>query len=240
MHRSGTSLIASILYKIGFFMGEELLGKNISNPLGHFEDQNLIDLNDQILSAAGGTWYDPPERGAILNQSGKFQQEIVSSVAAMPSGLWGWKDPRLCLTIELFLPYLDTPVFIICRREPSSIAESLYRRNRIDYKQGLSVVDIYQKRIDLFLEKYPDHRRMIIRYEEICSNPDQAVRQIIDFLKLEIQPKIFREAVKSVVSRTRIHRMERRIERNDLIKTAFFQFFKNPKVFFIKLKNYLT
>ena len=105
MHRSGTSLVAGILFRFGIFMGKNFLGIHASNPFGHFEDQNVIDLNDQILAAAGGSWKDPPGSEAILNQADKFRKEIISLIAAMPSGTWGWKDPRLSITIELFLPY---------------------------------------------------------------------------------------------------------------------------------------
>jgi len=66
-----------------------------------------------------------------------MKEDIVSVLAQMPVGTWGWKDPRLSLTIELFLPYLHNPVFVICTRKSQTIAESLFRRDGIEVKRGL-------------------------------------------------------------------------------------------------------
>ena len=58
MHRSGTSMIASILNKLGVSMGKVMLGKTPSNPLGHFEDKDFYNLNRKILKLQeeiGGT-----------------------------------------------------------------------------------------------------------------------------------------------------------------------------------------
>ena len=60
MHRSGTSLTAGGLEKIGIDMGDNQLGANQWNPLGHFENVDFVGLNDRILNTAGGNWLDPP------------------------------------------------------------------------------------------------------------------------------------------------------------------------------------
>jgi hypothetical protein len=240
MHRSGTSLVAGCLSKIGLFLGSELLGKNASNPLGHFEDQNLIELNDRILAAAGGTWDNPPPREKILNQAGAFHADITSLVSSMPSGTWGWKDPRLSLTIELFRPYIENPVFIVCQREFMRIAESLYNRNTIPVERGIELALLYRQRIDAFFECYPDLRRISVSHEDMCSDPGRIIRLLCSFLHIELKPGQYRKSVRFVVSKTKIRRLKRRIHRGDLVKAAFTQFFKNPRVFFIKLKNFLS
>ena len=232
MHRSGTSLVAGILFRFGIFMGKNFLGIHASNPFGHFEDQNVIDLNDQILAAAGGSWKDPPGSEAILNQADKFRKEIISLIAAMPSGTWGWKDPRLSITIELFLPYLHNPVFIVCQREPLLIVDSLYRRSQIDRKQGLRLTDIYQKRIEYVLEKYPDHRRMFVSHKEICSDPGAVIRQIITFLRLEIPPKKYRAARRFVMPKFRVHIAGEIIQKSVSTKAALLNILKIIKSVF--------
>jgi hypothetical protein len=239
MHRSGTSLIAGILHKCGIFLGTDLLGENISNPFGHFEDQRLLDLNNKILTAAGGTWFEPPTENAIYAQADRMKEEIVSALSHMPAGTWGWKDPRLSLTIELFLPYLHNPVFIICNREATAIAESLYRRDGIEMKSGLSIACIYQDRIKRIIEHHPDVRRMVVTYEKICSDPASVISRLISFIGLDVHPRQYRAAKRFVVPRKVIRRLERRIRRNELIKAGFHQLYKNPIVFFEKLVKHI-
>ena len=49
MHKSGTSMVAGVLEKLGANMGKELLGPHWSNPLGHFENVKFVNLNERIL-----------------------------------------------------------------------------------------------------------------------------------------------------------------------------------------------
>jgi len=98
MHRSGTSMIASFLNKLGVSMGKVMLGKTPSNPLGHFEDKDFYDLNRKILKFAGGNWRNPPKEENILAQKDKFNKEIVDLIFIKnKEKYWGWKDPKLAL-----------------------------------------------------------------------------------------------------------------------------------------------
>ena len=76
MHRSGTSMIAGILECLGVNLGENQLGKQWFNPLGHFEDVDFLSLNKDILASAGGSWDQPPSNTAILAQGDQFQKKI--------------------------------------------------------------------------------------------------------------------------------------------------------------------
>ena len=62
MHKSGTSMVAGVLEKLGVNMGKELLGPHWSNPLGHFENVKFVNLDERILKEAKGSWNNPPKR----------------------------------------------------------------------------------------------------------------------------------------------------------------------------------
>ncbi len=49
-HRSGTSVTAQLLHGAGLFLGYELLEALPSNPYGHFEDREVVELDRQILA----------------------------------------------------------------------------------------------------------------------------------------------------------------------------------------------
>ena len=55
-HRSGTSATARLLHRAGLFLGYELLEALPSNPYGHFEDREVVDLHRHILNGNEQTW----------------------------------------------------------------------------------------------------------------------------------------------------------------------------------------
>ncbi len=75
MHKSGTSLVAGALKKAGVNMGDNLLGRHWSNPLGHFEDMDFFRLNRKILREVGGGWDNPPSLDKVLSLKEKFHQD---------------------------------------------------------------------------------------------------------------------------------------------------------------------
>ena len=49
MHRSGTSLTSNWLHQCGLFLGENLIGPDIGNKFGHFENEDFLHLHVQTL-----------------------------------------------------------------------------------------------------------------------------------------------------------------------------------------------
>src|SRR6266581_4628774 len=62
MHRSGTSVVTRILNTLGVDLGPEetLMKPTGDNAGGYWEQQRIVDLNDDVLARLGGTWDDPP------------------------------------------------------------------------------------------------------------------------------------------------------------------------------------
>ncbi|HEC68495.1 MAG TPA: glycosyltransferase [Candidatus Desulfofervidus auxilii] len=198
MHRSGTSMTAGVLHRLGVNMGKNLMKGNWANPLGYFENLEFVRLNDRILQAAGGSWNDPPGREKILAQKEKFSSEIYNLIQKEKSEIWGWKDPRTTLTIELFLPYLENPYFLICYRNPLSIAESLKRRDGTSIEFGLKLTGIYNQRIVDFLEKHPHLKKIYLPYEDIVSYPELWLKKLVNFLGLNPTNEEFQKALEFI------------------------------------------
>ena len=154
MHRSSTSLVAGGLIKMGVDLGKELLPPGLGNPKGHFENLEFLHLNEQIIKEAGGSWNNPPPLEAIMKLKEEYSSKIQEIVKRNQSELWGWKDPRTTLTIPLFVPFLEDPIFIGCFRKPLKIAKSLEKRDRIPIKRGLEIAKIYNKRLLNFLKDF--------------------------------------------------------------------------------------
>lgn len=146
--RSATSLVAKGLHDNDVSMGRRLLGASPSNPWGHFEDRQVIAINDRILEAAGGCWHDPPPHDAIAAVE---TDEPAAYVASRTGPLWGMKDPRLSLTWPLWLPHLTGDVHVIwARRHPRQVALSLQRRDGTPVDVGMRLAKVYERRILMF------------------------------------------------------------------------------------------
>ncbi len=162
MHRSATSMVARSLHTAKeVHMGDDLLLNLHDNPEGHYEDKKFLFLNREILQAAGGWWDNPPSRQNILKAGLRFEgrikktiQEAVSSARTRGCTSWGFKDPRTALTIDLYVPYLPNPQFIVCYRSPVDVAKSLQKRNGFPIQKGLELTTLYNNRINKFMKRW--------------------------------------------------------------------------------------
>ena len=133
MHRSGTSMVASLLRRAGLYLGEEadLLPSAEGNPDGYFENRKFVDLNEELLSRLGGTYFRPPAfapgwaEAAAAALGGEARAVLRGFAGREP---WGWKDPRNSLTLPFWLSLLPEMRVIICLRNPLEVALSERRR----------------------------------------------------------------------------------------------------------------
>ena len=165
MHRSGTSLVASMLEAMGVHMGDRLLPPSENNPRGYFEDLDFYNLNRAILHDAGGDWANPPSVRAISEAGERVKHEIAKVVAEKQAGgLWGWKDPRTCLTVPLYHHLLDDVRYVVVKRDSPDVSRSLTKRNGPGNWAGLH--RIYTQRLEAFLANV-DAPVLRLRYEDL-------------------------------------------------------------------------
>lgn len=183
MHRSGTSLVAGIVRKLGVHMGEELLPANRSNPTGHHEARDIVRLNNEILRHNGGTWHAPPEPEKIKCSAARFRQKIRHLVLRrnLRYPKWGWKDPRTVLTLELYLPHLTTPRIIVCRRDCEQVARSLSARDGTPLEANRRLCRDYNDRLARVSRRIP---QLAVQYEALRDNPYGEVLKLSRFLRV--------------------------------------------------------
>jgi len=140
MHRSGTSAITRAVNLLGVFLGEEkdIMSPLEDNPLGFWERDDVVDLHERILSHFKRPWDTPlslPDGWHLSEEAGPFRNELLTLVKNNFSGkkLWGWKDPRTCLTLELWKDVLrELDIELACLfavRNPLDVARSLEKRD---------------------------------------------------------------------------------------------------------------
>ena len=128
-HRSGTSAVARSLHLGGVYLGDDLLGAKPSNPHGHFEDVEVIHLHRDILDVNGHTWLvHQPFEPLIPDDSWKAIGAFARKREATGRP-WGFKDPRVCLFLPLWLHVLPDAHIIVAFRSPAEAVRSLHTRH---------------------------------------------------------------------------------------------------------------
>jgi glycosyltransferase involved in cell wall biosynthesis len=136
MHRSGTSLVASLLAAWNVRMGHQLPPADRGNPAGYFEDVDFLELNRRILVAC-----TPPEDGHRdwgWTESENFDDAQLpayrNAAAALVAarehagGPWGWKDPRTSMLLDFWDEVLGREArFLLLYRHPWEVADSMLR-----------------------------------------------------------------------------------------------------------------
>lgn len=179
MHRSATSLVTSVLRQAGLDVGQDQ-GAGHGNLRGHFEDRDFYRLHEDLLAAAGHDCFTAegdllPPAGSPLAQRARA---LVAARSALP--LWGWKDPRTCLFLDLWQPLLPDAVYLFLYRHPLDVALSLWRRNtddvlRRDPLLAIRSWQIHNERLLAFSERHRE-RCVLAQVPAVTRDLDGLVR----------------------------------------------------------------
>lgn len=177
MHRSGTSMVAGILRRLGVHFGAEpdLLPANSANELGYFEHQRTLALNDALSRANKVSWRTLPslDTASALAGSDEYSAGVKDLVAELDEHApWGVKDPRLSFLLPLWRAHARNPHVIICVRKPDAVARSLSHRNGLSPAYGAALWELYTLAALRNSEKLP---RTVITYEECLLDPHRTI-----------------------------------------------------------------
>ena len=182
--RSGTSMTAGILHRLGVFMGTKVLGATKDNLLGHFEDIEMSRVNRRMLKAALGSWSNPPVPWLLEQVATDEQMAPLIEWRNERHDVWGFKDPRTSLTLAKWLLELENPRIIWCRRDGDAVTRSLVKRNQLDYATAYDLWLIYNKRIaDVCVDR---DDVLEVQYEDVLDEPRAWVARIASFAGVEV------------------------------------------------------
>ena len=145
MHRSGTSCLAGMLQLAGFFTGlvEEW---SPDNNKGSRENSAIVNLNDSLLSSAGGSWQKTEVLLAPSERQIQKRDHILQQLDSKKLP-WMFKDPRTLFTLPFWLDAIPEVRMIGIFRNPVSVANSLLVRNSIPINEGLRLWKAYNQRL---------------------------------------------------------------------------------------------
>ena len=132
MHRSGTSLVASILVAAGWRAPGAMLSADRGNARGYFEDRRVHDLHRRLLESYDTAWDLGPRLRELRTQPFSLaprEQAVADIVDAFRAGgPWVWKNPRATLFLDAWAERFPEAQVVICVRAPSAVVDSMWRR----------------------------------------------------------------------------------------------------------------
>jgi predicted O-methyltransferase YrrM len=229
--RSGTSMVAGILQILGVAM-DARKRPNPFNPKGDFESIDAHKINCKIYNLAAGKnlgdepHWNPPPYEKILAQKDKVKEDIQRFVLEKSKNrrIWGWKNPKTTLTIELFLPYLSNPHFVIVTRNPIKVAQSTARmtKGQADFYKAFRLLNFYNNEMLNFLERHPDLPRLFLAFEDIIEDPIKEAKKLADFLGLELTKEKKVKIKKFVIPKEKIQIEKRKAIIKNFIRGKIF------------------
>lgn len=178
--RSGTSAVAGMLVRAGFFAGaaDDVYPADSSNPDGHHENLGTVLTNERLLWQLGGTIFSPPElpidedarRGAVAAVRSELER-VIRAADGAPLVI---KDPRIALMLPVwgeFVPGLLHPVLVV--RHPVETAGSLFARDAMVMPVALAV---WEYHLTTLLAHLDSHEVSVAPYPAVVSDEGLATR----------------------------------------------------------------
>lgn len=178
MHRSGTSALAGALVGLGLNPGDpgSLMAPDEGNPEGYFEQQPIVDLNEEILLRCGGRWDSPP----VLDEDWMSEDDLARARSLYgdlyDSPHFVMKDPRVSLLLDLWrraAPSEPSAIFIM--RDPLQVAWSLAKRDAIPVVTGLALWSAFNRAA---LAGLAGMRVHVCTYRDLVERPDDVLGAI--------------------------------------------------------------
>jgi hypothetical protein len=186
MHRSGTSLVASLVAGAGVSMGTRLLAAGRGNARGHFEDLDFQEFHQKALRANGlhGDGIVPAGQPAVPEGLEPRARELVAARRATGKP-WGWKDPRTLLFLDFWSEVVPEASWLLVFRSPWEVADSLYRRlDETTTSDPLLAIDAWMHANRLLLDFARRHpgRCLVRELGQVTAEPGRTFAAIRDHL----------------------------------------------------------
>jgi len=229
MHRSGTTMVSSLVRDCGVFLGQECDDNR--------ESFAFREVNDWFFELSHAAW-DQPGPLQFLYEDNEQIQDCLHKTARIlaqdcflkpyaPKGgmfslgaskipaLWGWKDPRTTLLIPIWSKLFPKARWIFVERNGVDVARSLQKRELEGHHkelltQPMAVGDerylslrcrnledaftLWEEYIEAQyqgMKLLEPHQRLVLRYEHMLKDPQNAVEALIRFLDVSVDTTLF-------------------------------------------------
>ena len=182
--RSGTSIVAGLLHKLGVNMGESR-PSGANNPKGYFEDMKMSALLDKYIDE---------EKMPVINDINKEFEEEFKELVKDRNELWGWKQPKTLYLLPVIVRNLKNPHIIVCNREEESHIKSInhaFWGNKKSEEWCRQSIEHYKTELKKFFEVNNNCPRLDVNFEDLISEEkrEKIIKEICEFVGIEYDPK---------------------------------------------------
>ena len=239
MHRSGTSLLGSILQALHVALPGPLIPGDSHNPEGYFERSDITALQEELLidlqrwwPSEGGT--QPLPQGwlssARTQRAAACLKRLLEADQAQQVGPWAIKDPRSSLLLPLWQQVaaeLQQPLrLLLAFRDPAEVVTSLVNRDATS--TGMSpgrAQALWLRHHQQLLADAGDLPLQVVSYSRWFSDPEPQLQALQRFChptqssSAAIQPALaciqpqHRRSIAPVRLSLRVRRWLRQLER---------------------------
>lgn len=214
MHRTGSSAVTAGIEALGIDLGKSNDYSNEENPKGFFENQDVVDINERILTTLGYTWSNPfvvgiDEKKALLDS---FVGEALNIIEDNFRGkeVWALKDPRICLLLPFWQKVIAQSLgseiyYVFALRNPMEVASSL--RVRAKKFSQFFCGDVQQSLMLWFshyfyaLNSVDSDNAMLIGFDDLIQNPREQLDRMASFLEISPRTDTVERFVESFVEK---------------------------------------
>ena len=214
MHRSGTSLVASMAAAAGVDMGERLLEADPANTRGYFEDVGFLALQQRMLQDCtpaddGGHrdwgWTEnerlDPERFSLYREEARALIEPHRS----RDRPWGWKDPRTTLALDFWDGLLEDAHYLFVYRYPWDVADSMQRLGAEVFLRNPEYAHriwaFYNRHLLSFHQRHRE-RSLLVSVNALMRRPERFRLLLAERFGLDLPEERLREIVDAGLLRT--------------------------------------
>lgn len=208
-HRSGSSVTTKILQSLGCNLGSDLLGAEPSNAIGHFENLEVLDYNEDFLRKLETDWKNPePLAHSSYYDANKvnIQKEICSLLQKiLDKNINAIKDPRVPILLDAWNDAISRTIpklkIIVTIRHPAEVAASLEKRDNLSHVIGVQLWAQATLNALKFARNYSNH---FVFYDRLINEPQDVTKEISEYLHEAHQPEnLSALAAKDVVTEYR-------------------------------------
>ncbi|MBP0003650.1 MAG: glycosyltransferase [Cyanobacteria bacterium SBC] len=210
MHRSGTSLMASLIQSVGIHLGDELLEADRRNRYGYFEDKEFLEFQRSILQSCcvedeeGWTdWGWTVSERLDRSRFHQFKERALQLIESREQNgkLWGWKDPRTSLMLDFWHELLPDAKYLFVYRYPWDVADSIDRLNSAAFDEkvdrSLQIWSYYNRHVLDFYKRHPQ-QCLLVHTNAALSHPERFGKFLQTKLNLKLEDPLTTEKIAEI------------------------------------------
>lgn len=204
LHRSGSSVTAGILHRLGAHMGNRLIGYE-NRGTGGFEAHGLARICEEAYP------FPSIDRAVPIETTRRRLREWIDArqrEAAWRGTVMGGKYPHLCFMIDLLLELEPESRFVHIDRPIDESIRSLVDRSvkatdwlRATSEQCERLQRALWEAKTAALASAPEGHVLTLNYHDLLATPQVQVGRVVDFLGLRVRPEQRERAQQLIASR---------------------------------------